>query len=575
MRLARGKAAHTGSMRAVMMAAALVAAIPAGAQPPLHTQHPALAHQEQQERDREARMASSQRPAPPPPARGEREDEHGPHRVMPFGANMFTGAYAGQREDALNPEYRIMPGDRVMVNAWGAVPINDVFTVDTQGNIFLPNIGPVRLSGVRNEDLTETVRGAIARVYRGNFGVYTNLLTSSPVAVFVTGGVQRPGRYAGIPSDSALFFIDQAGGIHHEVGSYRNVSILRMGQPVAEFDLYDFLLRGQLPVHQFADGDTILVGRRGPVVEVHGAVPEPRLVEMTQAQFTGAQVLDVVPSGARANGVTVRGLREGARAVSSLSIPAFRGMWLRDGDVVEFREEGLAGRILVRLEGEYVGPAVLSVRRGTRLLDLLNYVRVDPQLSDVASVHLRREQVIEQQRMSIEQSLDRLERSAMLALSGTRGESDIRVREAELVRDFVSRARNIQPLGRVVTKTAGYQLNVILQDNDTIVIPQRTNVVRVSGEVQVSQAVMYRPDLKVRDYVKMAGGYTNRAETSAAIVIRPSAEVLVGGSDLPVRPGDEVMIPPEIDKKIFQNTLDLSTVIYQIAIASSVLIGLL
>jgi protein involved in polysaccharide export with SLBB domain len=530
------------------------------------------------------RVASSTRP--PPRAREARDGDANQEREgrsdpavhgkspRPFGANMFTGAYAGQREDVLNPDYRILPGDRVMVNAWGAVSINNVFTVDTQGNIFLPNIGPVKLSGVRSEELTDTVRAAISQVYRGNFGVYTNLLTSSPVAVFVTGGVERPGRYAGIPSDSVLFFLDQAGGIDHRTGSFRSVSILREGQTVAEMDLYDFLLRGQLAVHQFADGDTILVGRRGPVVEVDGVVPEPRLVEMTQDRFTGAEVLDVVPGGARANEVTVHGLRDGTPAVSSLTVQAFRDTWLRDGDRVEFREGGQPGRVLVRLEGEYTGPSVLSVRRGTRLLDFLNYVRVDPQLSDFQSVHIRREQVVKQQKESIIQALDRLERSAMLGLSGTRGESDIRVREAELVKDFVARARNVQPLGRVVTKTGGHQLNVILQDGDTIVIPPRTNVVRVSGEVQVSQAVMYRPDLTVRDYVKMAGGYTNRADSKAAILIRPSAEVMVGGGDLVVRPGDEVMIPPVIDKKRFQNALDISTILYQIAIASSVLVAL-
>ena len=68
---------------------------------------------------------------------------------------------------------------------------------DTQGNIFLPEIGPVHLEGVTSEQLTDTVRRAIARTYRGNFGVYTNLLTASPVAVFVTGSrPTRPSRWS-------------------------------------------------------------------------------------------------------------------------------------------------------------------------------------------------------------------------------------------------------------------------------------------------------------------------------------------------------------------------------------------
>lgn len=491
---------------------------------------------------------------------------------QPFGANLFTGSYAAQRENGINPDYEILSGDRVMVNAWGALTINDVFVVDTQGNIFLPGIGPVHLAGVRNADLTRTVRQAIARVYRGNFGVYTNLLTASPVAVFVTGGVMRPGRYAGIPSDSLLFFLDQAGGIHPRNGSYRDIRVLRQGTEVARADLYDFLLRGTLPTPQLADGDTILVGRRGAVVEVQAPDGERTLVELAGAEATGAQVLEVVGSGTRANAVTLRGVRGSRPQVQTLTADEFRAAPLRDGDVVTFREEGRPGQIVVHLEGEVEGPRELAVRRGTRLLDLLNWVQVDPELAHSGAVHLRRPEVARAQRRTIQESLDRLERSALLALSDTSGESEIRVREAELIRTFVQQARNVQPLGRVVTSTAGNQLNVLLQDGDTIVIPSRTNVVRVGGEVQFSQAVMYRPDLTVRDYVAMAGGFSNRAETDAVIVLRPNAEVVIGPADTPIQPGDEILVPPRIDRKVFQNAIDLSRIVYQIAVAASVLL---
>ena len=141
-----------------------------------------------------ASPALAQEEAPPSPeAAAQAEVARGP---QPFGANLFSGNYAAERENGLNPDYRILPGDRVMVNAWGAVTINDVFAVDTQGNIFLPGIGPIQLEGVASDQLTPTVEAAIRRVYRGTFGVYTNLLNASPVAVFVTGGVERPGPLA-------------------------------------------------------------------------------------------------------------------------------------------------------------------------------------------------------------------------------------------------------------------------------------------------------------------------------------------------------------------------------------------
>ncbi len=499
--------------------------------------------------------------------------EPAPTGPQPFGANLFTGTYAAQREDGLNPEYRILPGDRVMVNAWGAASINDVFAVDTQGNIFIPGIGPVHLEGVRNSDLTSTVRGAIGRVYRGQMGVYTNLLTASPVAVFVTGGVRRPGRYAGIPSDSILFYLDQAGGIDPQRGSYRHLRVIRQGATVAEVDLYQFLLDGQLPTPQFSDGDIILVARRGPTVEVHGPDSEPMLVELLSESVSGAEVLDIVSRGARVNAVTMRGMRHGQPTARTMDTARFENAQLRDGDTLAFRQDQHADTIIVHLEGEFEGPAELAVRRGARLLDVLNYVPVDPALSNPSGVYIRRLRVIEEQRQSLQESLDRLERAAFLATSDTAGESAIRVREAEMIQHFVERARQIQPLGRMVTTSAGHQLNIVLQDGDIIVIPPRTSLVQVVGEVQIPHAVQYRPDLRVADYVQMAGGYSIRANPGHVILTRANAEIVVTGADARVQPGDQIIITPAIDDKWMQNGIDLVQAVYQIAVATSVAIN--
>ena len=121
--------------------------------------------------------------------------------LQPFGARLFTGNFLKTREDGLNPNYVVAPGDQVSVRTWGAINLDDIYTVDSQGNIFLPEIGPLQLEGVMNGELTDAVRGHIRTVYIDNIDVYTNLVTSQPVAVYVTGLVNNPGRYAGIPSD--------------------------------------------------------------------------------------------------------------------------------------------------------------------------------------------------------------------------------------------------------------------------------------------------------------------------------------------------------------------------------------
>jgi protein involved in polysaccharide export with SLBB domain len=495
--------------------------------------------------------------------------------LEPFGSRLFTGNFLRTRQDGLNPDYIVMPGDRLMVNTWGAFEMSNVFMVDAQGNIFLPNVGPIQVAGTRNAEVTAKVKAGLLRVYARNFEVYTNLLTAKPVAVFVTGGVKRPGRYAGVPSDSVLFFLEEAGGIEPRLGSYRSISVLRGGAHIAELDLYDFLLRGALPPLQFKDGDTVLVNPRGAILEMRGDVTLPATLEFKPGALSGADALGVVPSAARATQVTVEGIRSGVPISRTLSVTSFKSFALKDGDAITLRDDGRADTILVHLEGEFKGPSVLAVRRGSRLIDVLNFVAVDASLANPAAVHIRRTSVAKAQKSSIDDALFRLERSALLALSSSQGEAGIRVREAELTQKFVERARLIQPLGRVVTARDNLQRNVVLESGDIVVIPPRTHVIRVGGEVMMTQAVLFRPDARASDYIADSGGFTDRSDTSRVIIIRANAEVAIGDPSMAVFPGDEILVPPKVDAKILQNSIDLTQVIYQIAVSAAVVVAIL
>lgn len=511
-------------------------------------------------------------PKPKKPEPAPKRPKRTSDELEPFGANLFQGNFLGAREDGLNADYRILPGDRVAVYSWGTVDVQKTFIVDGQGNIFIPGVGPVHLAGVKNGELTEVVRKGMERVYSKGFEVYTNLITSSPVAVFVTGGVDRPGRYAGIPSDSPLSFLDQAGGIDAQLGSFRRIKVLRGEGEIATIDLYDFLLKGKLPQMQFEDGDTILVEKRGPVVELRGDVARPAMLEFPTSPVKGAEALAIIPGAARATQVTVQGVRDSAPFSRTLSVPEFAEFSVSDGDTIYLRADGLSESVLVDLEGEVKGPTTLAVKRGARLVDLLNHIPVDPQLADVDAIHIRRGAVAEAQKDAIDDSLFRLERSALLALSQSNGESNIRVKEAELTLQFVERARLVQPLGRVVTARNGIQQNLILQEGDVIVVPPKSQVVRISGEVMMAQAVMYQPDTTAADYIQDAGGYTDRGDDDKVIIIHPNAEVAIGGPDMPVRPGDEVLVPPLVDTKYLQNISDVTTVIYQVAVSAAVIL---
>ncbi|HET7836562.1 MAG TPA: polysaccharide biosynthesis/export family protein, partial [Variovorax sp.] len=70
-----------------------------------------------------------------------------------FGAQLFTGAFANAGATQFNPDYLIASGDSLQVRLWGAFEFDAPLTVDPQGNVFLPHVGPVSVRGVRNQEL--------------------------------------------------------------------------------------------------------------------------------------------------------------------------------------------------------------------------------------------------------------------------------------------------------------------------------------------------------------------------------------------------------------------------------------
>lgn len=175
-----------------------------------------------------------------------------------FGAQLFSGSFARPGAIQFNPDYMIAVGDRIQVRLWGGYAFDSVVAVDPQGNVFLPHVGPVRLLGVRNRDLQRVMEAASRQVFRNNVYSYASLATAQPVRIFVGGNVNRPGLYNGTSMDSLLHYLDQAGGIDPERGSFLDVQVKRGDQVRTTVSLYDFMLAGRLPLIQLADGDVIL-----------------------------------------------------------------------------------------------------------------------------------------------------------------------------------------------------------------------------------------------------------------------------------------------------------------------------
>jgi protein involved in polysaccharide export with SLBB domain len=496
----------------------------------------------------------------------------------PFGANLFQGGFETERSDGLNSAYLVAPGDKISIQMWGTVNRAEVVTVDNQGNIFIADVGPVKVKDVPANQVNAVVTESIKSIYTKNVSTYVNLLTSTPVSVFVAGPVVRPGQYAGLASDSVLFYLKRAGGIDPHRGSYRKIQVLRNQKLVLDYDLYDFLKEGKLPAFSFKDQDVILVQEQGAMVTVEGAARYPFRFELTEDKTSGSDLTYYSRPLEKASHVAITGNRNTGPISVYLPIDEFSEFNMVDGDVLLFNDDLRPQVISVQISGSYIGPSYYTVDKNTRLLDILSHVEVDPEQANYGAIYIKRESVAEQQKVLIDESLNRLERSIFTAPATSDGEARIRAQEAQLVSQFVERARKIEPLGKVIVSENGKVANIRLEQGDEIVIPAHTDLIQVSGEVLMPQAIVYNPKATVRDYVAWAGGFSERANDERIAVVRANGlTVFFDAQDFwltedtkqTLQAGDQILVMPKIDTKVLQAVKDVTQIIYQIAIAAN------
>lgn len=493
--------------------------------------------------------------------------------LPPFGASLFQGNFSASFHDGFNPGYPIQPGDRIAVRIWGSKTYDDILVVDQQGNIFFPEMGPMRVAGLTNSQLQNAAQQQIASIFTGNVNIYANLLSAQPVSVFVTGHVNKPGRYAGGLEDPILYYLDRAGGINPERGSYREVVVKRGGKTLATIDLYSFLLQGTLPAITLTLGDVILIREKGMSVASLGLVRQPARYEFLAKSTKGSELIPLVSPMPNATHVSVTGTRSGAPFHAYLAMPDFAHFSLQDGDAVEFTADNTSTTIMVSAAGAIEGASRFPVKKGTTLKQLLAYIPIQPDIADISSVYIQRRSVAQQQKRTLLESLQRLEQSTLTASMVSAEEAGIKAKEAELVQNFVARARNVEPNGVLVVSRGNTIEDVMLEEGDIIYFPQKSDVVLISGEVMMPKAVAFASNLSLTDYIKNAGGYSERANKSTVLLARPNGEVLtVSGNN--IQPGDQIIVMPSYTTKSLPIIKDLTTLIYQIAVSARIALGL-
>ncbi len=490
-----------------------------------------------------------------------------------FGAQLFTGAFARQGATQFNPDYAIATGDNVQVRMWGAFEFDSLLTVDPKGNIFLPHIGPVNVLGVRNQDLQMVVERAVRRTFRSNVFSYANLAAAQPVRVFVGGNVRRPGLYNGTSMDSLLHYIDQAGVIDPERGSFLDIQVKRGVDIRASINLYEFLLEGRMPLVQFADGDVIFVTARRNTLKVMGFAENPKRFEFTEPSLSVERLVQLAKPLAQATNVRIVRNSGKLRNVEYYSMKESGHIELKNGDEVEFTSDQRMGTITVRVEGEHLSAQEYVLPYGARLANLMQHVRFTER-SDIDSIQLFRLSVKTRQKLMLQSALKTLESTVLTARSATQEEAQLRKTEADLILQWVERARSIEPTGQVVITQSKFRDELLLENGDILRIPTRDGLVLVSGEVLFPNTIAFDPKLDLDGYINLTGGYTQNADTSRVIIAHRNGSFEEAKNSADIRAGDEILVLPKVDTKNIEITRAITQILYQIAVSARVLLTL-
>lgn len=495
-----------------------------------------------------------------------------------FGHTLFNGSFSNNKQHRYNPNYLINIGDLVNLKLWGAFDFEASIPVDSQGNIFVPKVGTIKIAGVRNDQLSQTIQEKIKHVYQQNVHIYADLGNYQPVSVFVTGAVNKPGLYEGLSSDSIIQFLDKARGIESKYGSFRKITVLRENKPIREFDLYNFLLNGELDLFQFQMGDVISVGSVEYYVEINGDVKRPYRFEMKEPSVTLGEIMKVAVLNPTATNFTItRWNQDNEQSISIHSIKENADMRINSGEVIEFLPDHNAKTIEIKISGEHLNLHNLVVQKGTTLKELFEQIKPS-ELSNVEAFQLYRKSVAEQQKKLLESQLKDLEAKTLTTGSMSNEEALIRKQEAQLVLNFIERARQVELKGQVVINKATDLEDIILEDQDEIYIPKKNHMVIVQGEVMLPGAQSYVADMSFDEYINSCGGYSFRADESNVLIIKQNGRVLSYdssswfGETYQVVPGDSILVLGKVESKYLQVVKDITQILYQIAVGAAVVI---
>lgn len=407
-----------------------------------------------------------------------------------YGHEIFTSkelSFEPNENMATPADYRLGPGDQVIIDIWGASEDQIRDYISPEGTIILSQIGPVSLNGLTIDEANNRLKQLFATKYAGvedeETDVSINLGAIRSILVNVMGEVNVPGSYRLSPFSNVFTALYRAGGIN-SVGSIRNVHIIRNGNRLVDVDIYDYLFEGkQTGSIRLQEGDVVIVPPYEELINVKGNVKRPMYYELKEGE-TIADLLKYTggfTGNAYSDMITVNRPTGKENEIYNVTSDDYSGYRLKDGDVVNVGVINDRFINRVELRGSVFRPGMYAIGEGTTTL---------------------KEVIRAAQGLAEDAYLDR-------AILYREGEGQTLEAEGIALGDILE----------------GRTQDIVLKPNDILVVSSTRELidqgeVTIKGQVDIPGDYPYAKGMSVEDLIVMAGGLRQGASTARVDVSR-------------------------------------------------------
>ncbi len=283
-----------------------------------------------------------------------------------FGADLFDNENLSFEPNLNIPtprNYILGVNDQLLIEVFGYSEASFKLKVSPEGTIRVPGLGLIRVLGLTMEDAQKKIRHELTKIYSniltGKTSVQISLGQIRSIKVTIIGEIKKPGSYT-LSSFATIANALYASGGPKDIGSFRKIELLRNGKLIASFDLYDFLLNGDLTKNLgLQDDDIIRVPAYEKRVIVKGAVKRPAIFELSKNEnldealrYSGG-FADI----AFKEMIRVKRFASSNKEILSVRPVSFKSFPLLSGDslIVDSLADVFSNRIMITGEVSYPG----------------------------------------------------------------------------------------------------------------------------------------------------------------------------------------------------------------------------